>query len=85
MMVDQAVFNWLLGTLSAALGAALALLWQLVRDLQVADRELLKVMKETEVLVAGEYVRKLDFDKTVNAIFAKLDRIEDKLDRKVDK
>lgn len=84
-MVDQAVFNWLLGTLSAALGAALALLWQLVRDLQVADRELLKVMKETEVLVAGEYVRKLDFDKTVNAIFAKLDRIEDKLDRKVDK
>lgn len=33
-----------------------------------------------EVLVAGEYVRKEDHDKMTEAMFKKLDRIEDKLD-----
>ena len=40
---------------------------------------------EIEVLVAGAYVKKDDLEKLSNAIFAKLDRIEDKLDLKVDK
>jgi hypothetical protein len=37
------------------------------------------------VLVAGEYATREDFKSLSNAIFTKLDRIEDKLDAKVDK
>lgn len=38
-----------------------------------------------EVLLAGHYVRKDDFTKTIDALFAKLDKIEDKVDQKSDK
>lgn len=42
-------------------------------------------MSEIEVLVAGAYVKKDEFGASVAALFAKLDRIEDKLDGKADK
>ena len=38
-----------------------------------------------EILIAGTYISKQDFDKIAAAIFVKLDKIEDKLDKKVDK
>jgi len=38
-----------------------------------------------EVLVAGSYVKRDDLDKLTHAIFVKLDKIEDKIDSKVDK
>ena len=42
-------------------------------------------MASIEVLVAGHYVTRPDMDKLGDAIFKKLDRIEGKLDGKVDK
>ncbi len=42
-------------------------------------------MSSIEVLVAGDYVKKDEYSAMMNAIFAKLDRIEDKLDKKADK
>lgn len=56
-----------------------------VRDLQEADKRLADKVSSIEVLVAGNYVKRDDFDKSVEAIFRKLDRIEDKLDGKADK
>ncbi len=56
-----------------------------VRDLQEGDKKLAEKVSQIEVLVAGNYVRRDDFDKSVEAIFRKLDRIEDKLDGKADK
>ena len=50
-----------------------------------AGKELASKVAEIEVLVAGAYVRKDEFIQSVNALFARLDRIEDKLDKKVDK
>ena len=50
-----------------------------------ADRILVEKVSTIEVLIAGNYMSKVDFDKIAVAIFAKLDKIEDKLDRKVDK
>jgi hypothetical protein len=38
-----------------------------------------------EVLVAGEYVKKSDFDTIMLRLFEKLDHIDAKLDRKQDK
>jgi CHASE3 domain sensor protein len=60
-------------------------LWDAVKDLQNADKQLAEKVNQIEVLVAGEYATREDFKSLSNAIFTKLDRIEDKLDAKVDK
>lgn len=83
--MDQTIINWLLAGFGALIGFLLNAVWQAVKDLQSADKELASKVSEIEVLVAGAYVRKDDFTQSVNALFAKLDRIEDKLDKKVDK
>lgn len=53
--------------------------------LQKVDGELASKVQSIEVLVAGNYVRRDDLDRSIAAIFTKLDRIETKLDTKVDK
>lgn len=83
--MDQTIVNWMLAGFGGLIGFLLNAVWQAVKDLQKADTELTKKVSEIEVLVAGAYVKKDDIDKLSNAIFAKLDRIEDKLDGKVDK
>lgn len=83
--MDQTIVNWLLGGFGALIGFLLNAVWQAVKDLQAADKELATKVSEIEVLVAGAYVKKDDFNELSKAIFAKLDRIEDKLDGKVDK
>lgn len=83
--MDQVIINWLLAGFGALIGFLLNAVWQAVKDLQTADKELAGKVAEIEVLVAGAYVRKDEFMQSVNALFAKLDRIEDKLDKKVDK
>lgn len=60
-------------------------MWTALRDLQKSDTKLAEKVSSIEVLVAGNYVKKEDFDKLGEAIFKKLDRIEDKLSEKVDK
>lgn len=87
--MDQTVINWLLAAGGALVGAILKVIWDSVKDLQKADTALVARVGEIEVLVAGKYVLKEEFDKTLDrtiaALFAKLDKIEIKLDRKVDK
>lgn len=83
--MDQTIVNWLLAGFGGLIGFLLNAVWQAVKDLQKADKELTAKVAEIEVLVAGAYVKKDDFNELSKAIFAKLDRIEDKLDGKVDK
>ncbi len=83
--MDQTVFN-IIATVAGFLGGWwLKVMWDAVKDLQSADKILAEKVSSIEVLVAGNYMTKNDFDKIGAAIFAKLDKIEDKLDRKVDK
>lgn len=56
-----------------------------LKDLQLEDKQLAEKVSKIEVLVAGDYVKKEELSKMTDALFAKLDRIEDKLDGKVDK
>ena len=56
-----------------------------VRDLQTDDRKLAEKIGAIEVLVAGNYVKRDEMEKTLSAIFAKLEKISDKLDGKQDK
>lgn len=83
--MDQTIINWVFGFLSMVLGFLLRAMWTAVRDLQKTDRRILDKVNTIEVLVAGGYVRKDEFDKRIDAMFIKLDRIEDKLDKKEDK
>ena len=84
-MFDQTVFNYALALSGALGGWALKTVWDAVRDLQIADRALGDKVAMIEILVAGSYISKDDFHKTIATILVKLDRIEDKLDSKADK
>jgi hypothetical protein len=83
--MDQTLVNWLLAGFGGLIGFLLNVVWQAVKDLQKADKVLAERVGEIEVLVAGSYITKTDFTQVTDAIFRKLDRIEDKLDGKVDK
>jgi len=73
-------------TLAAFLGGwILNSLKDSLKSLNAADISLTAKVQSIEVLVAGTYVKRDELDKLGSAIFAKLDRIESKLDGKQDK
>lgn len=81
----QEFYNWALTGLSGLLGFLLHAVWQATKDLQRADAEITKRVSEIEVLVAGNYVTRQEFDRVIDKLFAKLDHIEMKIDKKADK
>lgn len=83
--MDQNVINWTMAGFGGLIGFFLKAIWDSVKDLQVADKELSEKVASIEVLVAGDYVRKADMSDMKKALFNKLDRIEEKLDKKADK
>ena len=83
--MEQTIVNWVLTAAGTVLGFLLNAVWQAVKDLQEADQTLVQKVGELEVLVAGDYVRKEELQDNIKALFAKLDKIEDKIDRKADK
>ena len=52
--MDQVIINWLLASFGALIGFLLNAVWQAVKDLQTADKELVGKVSEIEVLVAGD-------------------------------
>ena len=83
--MDQVIINWLLAGFGALIGFLLNAVWQAVKDLQKADKELAGKAAEIEVLVAGAYVKRDEFDRAIDRLFEKLDHIEMKIDKKADR
>lgn len=83
--MEQSSLNWVFGVANILLGAALKWVYDSHRDLRKADEKLAEKVGKIEVVVAGEYVKREDFDRVANVIFAKLDKISEKLDSKADK
>lgn len=83
--MDQQLFNIVIGVAGALGGWWMKAMWEGLKDLQKTDHELTQQVNNLQILVAGQYMRREEFDKVGQAIFTKLDRIEDKLDKKVDK
>ena len=83
--MDQTVINIIIGVAGALGGFLLNQLWTAVKDLQNADKELSEKVGKIEVLVAGQYVTREDFKRSIDALFAKLDKIDEKLASKQDK
>jgi len=91
-MDNQTVINILIAAVGALIGWVLKSIKESIMELQVnhkelmkADSELAEKVQSIEVLVAGTYVKRDDMDKLTTAIFNKLDRIESKIDHKMDK
>lgn len=83
--MDQTIVNWLLAGFGALIGFLLNAVWQAVKDLQKADTTLADKVGKIEVLVAGAYVKRDEFERTIGRLFEKLDQIEMKIDKKADK
>ncbi len=83
--MDQVIINWLLAGFGALIGFLLNAVWQAVKDLQKADTSLADKVGKIEVLVAGAYVKRDEFDRAIDRLFEKLDHIEMKIDKKADK
>jgi len=81
----QDLFNTAVGAIMVLLGWFLRIMWDSLKSLQEQDRELAEKVSKIEVLVAGEYVKKEDFDRVIERLFDKLDHIELKIDSKADK
>lgn len=84
-LIPQAAVNIGLMFISSVFGAIFKFLYDKLRDLQNADLELAEKVKGIELLVAGNYTKRTEMERMYDALFNKLDRIEDKLDTKLDK
>ena len=83
--MDQTYLNYLFGGINIVFGFLLKVIWDSYKELKRTDATLAEKVNSIEVLVAGQYVKRDDFDRVANAIFVKLDKISDKLDNKADK
>lgn len=79
------MFNIGIGLISAMLGWWLNTVWNSLKDLQNVDRELAEKVASIEILVAGQYVTRDEFNNVLNQVFSKLDRIIEKLNAKADR
>lgn len=84
-MEAQTIINVAIGLAGGLGGWILNNLKSSIDELRKADMALTDKVQHIEVLVAGTYVKRDDMDKLGSALFAKLDKIESKLDGKADK
>lgn len=70
------LFNAVIGLLNLLIGFFLKLIWDAIKDLQRADAKIAAEVTAIQVLVAGDYVKREYFEKKVDAIFLKLDKIQ---------
>jgi lipoprotein NlpI len=96
MMDMQSAFNIAITIIGVLGGWVFKTISDRLQSLADAQKNLGEKIQHIEVLVAGQYAKKEDvekatalykeaLDKLTSAIFVKLDRIEEKLDNKMDK
>lgn len=81
----QFIFNIVTAIAGALGGWWLKVVWDALKDLQEADKALVDKVASIEVLVAGRYTTREEFDRNLNAVFVKLDRIYELLSQKADR
>ena len=84
-MDAQQIINTLVGVVGALGGWWMRIMYQSLEELKAQDTKLAEKVSNIEILVAGKYVTREDFDKKIDAMFSKLDKIDNKLDSKADK
>lgn len=84
-MDSQTFVNILMALVAFLGGWMINSLREGVKDSRIACEQLAGKVQGIEVMVAGSYVKRDDLDKLTAALFAKLDKIELKLDGKADR
>lgn len=81
----QIFFDVAVAVIGAMGGWILNTVWNAVKELQKADKELAEKVGEIEVLVAGRYMTRDEFNHTLSQVFGKLDTIRDMIATKADR
>lgn len=81
----QNLFNLVIGLLGVIGGWWLNAMWTSIKELQAMDRDLAEKVASIEVLVAGGYVTREEFNSTLSQVFFKLDKIIDAVNKKADR
>jgi hypothetical protein len=81
----QIFFDVAVAVIGAMGGWILNTVWNSVKELQREDKELADKVAAIEVLVAGRYVTRDEFNNTFAQVFAKLDTIRDLIATKADR
>ena len=84
-MEPQTLINYLVLFSGATGGWILKVLWDSIHELKTADIALAEKVGSIEIMVAGSYITRSEFQQTITAMFTKLDRIEDKVSLKADR
>ncbi len=81
-METQSLINAGLGLIAFMGGWIMRNLQESLMQLREADNKLVEKVQSIELLVAGAYVKRDDFEKMTQTLFQKLDKIDAKLDGK---
>lgn len=81
----QMAFNIALALVAFLGGWVMNSIKESVNALHAADAALTTKVQQIEVLVAGTYVKRDDLQELSRAIFLRFDKLDEKLDSKVDK
>ena len=80
------ILNMAWGAILLLIGFILKeVIWANIKEMKEDIEILNKRISSTETLVAGEYVKRHEFQKDMNRVFDKLDQIHDRLSRKQDR
>lgn len=83
--MDQMIINSLIAFGGFAVSFILKRIYDALNELQRRDEKLSNKLNDIEVLLAGQYVNRAQFDASMGLVFKKLDSISDKLSQKVDR
>ena len=84
-METQSLINLVFTGFGALSGFLLKAIWDGLKDLQAADKAIVKDVSELQILVAGQYVTWAGLKDALAPMLLQLTRIENKLDGKADK
>ena len=84
-MDSHSVIEVLLGLVAFFGGMFVKGLNDSVKSLHIQDAALTEKIHDIENVVAGDYVKREDFDRKIDKLFIKLDLIAERLDSKADK
>ena len=80
-MTQDQIFQWLIAIIGSLTAWGAKNVVDSVNAINLENHRLDERINGLEILLASQYVRTDRFDATVTALFAKMDRVEDKQDR----
>lgn len=83
--MEQMLINALIAAVGGVFSFILQRLWAAINELQRRDQLIAEKIGQLEVLVAGSYLKREEFERTMHIVFQKLDKIDEKLDHKADR